>query len=351
MSDSDKMGLDDAALEKELLDEGDSSLLNKTEDSSDVLVKFMENMNSMTQAMSKTLKRINDAVDNGPSTKRSALDHDLSDSDGDVPNDQGKDEDDDNAVVSSLFAASDATQPSTSGESTHWLEEFKHEEAEEHKGPDVNGTIASLGNKRFQKSQSLEKVKKLQDKYATPGNCTDINVPRVNPEVWSKLRLPNNKALKNRDLKLMNIQRAMTGAATAMLRVMDNVSSASRSGAEAPDFKELFQTALDALSLVGHANYEISMRRREGLVPIMKQDYAYLCHNRELPVTNLLFGNEFSNAMKDAKKVAYMGRDMGRNDQRNTYGRPKNWQGHQKFHKKQWKGNNNKHKGQYRKDN
>ena len=50
--------------------------------------------------------------------------------------------------------------------------------------------VAEMGNKRFKKGHPIEAIKKLQDKYPVPGNCPHITVPKINPEVWAKLRQP-----------------------------------------------------------------------------------------------------------------------------------------------------------------
>ena len=144
----------------------------------------------------------------------------------------------------------------------------------------------------------------------------------MNSEIWAKLR--TDKALKNRDLRLANIQKAMSGASTALLRVMDAMSADSLTGANRQplDHKEVFRQALAGLSLLGHASHEVSMRRRENLQPILRGEYGSLCRNRDLPVTDLLFGDDLGSAMNDAKKMASIGRSMGgKNDRRNdSYG-------------------------------
>ena len=58
---------------------------------------------------------------------------------------------------------------------------------EEHSSP-VNEKLAAMANKRFDKSQSYDRIKTLQEQYKTPENCAKVIEPRVNSEIWIKLK-------------------------------------------------------------------------------------------------------------------------------------------------------------------
>jgi hypothetical protein len=51
------------------------------------------------------------------------------------------------------------------------------------------------------------------------------------------------------------------------------------------------KSQIDALALLGHANYHLSLRRRELLKPFLKKEYASLCSS-QTAVSALLFGEE-----------------------------------------------------------
>ena len=51
------------------------------------------------------------------------------------------------------------------------------------------------------------------------------------------------------------------------------------------------QVQVDVMALLGHANYELSLRRREAIEPNLNKEYGSLCSS-QTPVTTLLFGDE-----------------------------------------------------------
>jgi hypothetical protein len=58
-------------------------------------------------------------------------------------------------------------------------------------GPQVIEKLSQLVNTKFVMDLDLEKKKQLFEKYKTPKNCEALYVPRVNPEIWGKIK-PNN---------------------------------------------------------------------------------------------------------------------------------------------------------------
>ena len=57
------------------------------------------------------------------------------------------------------------------------------------------------------------------------------------------------------------------------------------------DMNGLLGLQIDALALLGHANYDISLRRREVIKPTLNREYGTLCSSQN-PVTSLLFGDD-----------------------------------------------------------
>ena len=181
-----------------------------------------------------------------------------------------------------------------------------------------------------------------------PQNCDKVNVPRVNGEIWHKLK--ENKVLKNRDLRFMNIQRAIVGGAAAVISIMQALTDGSKTPNQSvTNPAELFKTGIHALELLGHANYELSIRRKESMRPVLKQEYATALCGSDLPVTQFLFGDDLSKALREAKQMVQAGRDAGRKS--TNFRHAKNWKGHNpNWHKnKQQKWKKNK-KGQFKDD-
>ena len=142
----------------------------------------------------------------------------------------------------------------------------------------------------------------------------------------------------------------MAGSA-AVLQLMEPFTQASKPGAgqhvvgDSAKLQKLFKVGLQAISLLGPANYALSMRRRESVRPLLKQDLAASLCGTEIPVTNSLFGDEFSRCLKEAKQVAQMSRDIGhgstwkkgdhgRDGSKNFRGKWNGWKPkHGKYHK------------------
>ena len=66
--------------------------------------------------------------------------------------------------------------------------------------PPVAESLANLANNRFLCSMSVEKVKERMEKYPHPTNCTALETPEVNKEIWKNL----GKSVQGADIKLQH---------------------------------------------------------------------------------------------------------------------------------------------------
>jgi hypothetical protein len=63
---------------------------------------------------------------------------------------------------------------------------------------------------------------------------------------------------------------------------------------------------VDALALLGHTNYDLSLRRRETMKPSLNKEYASLCSS-QTSVTSMLFGDELQsqlNAIRASNRIS-----------------------------------------------
>jgi hypothetical protein len=65
----------------------------------------------------------------------------------------------------------------------------------------------------------------------------------------------------------------------------------------------------DSLALLGQANRQINLIRKNLLKVELKCEYTYLC-NHQIPYTNQLFGDDVSNAAKEIEDAAKIGNRM-----------------------------------------
>ena len=232
-----------------------------------------------------------------------------------------------NSDLSSLFAGAEGGETAGSTIDEHELEEDSSDEdtflssIESAIGPNnklgpalENSKLASIVNKCFSNPISYDTVITKQDSYMTPNNCESVRVPRCNDEVWALC----DKYIKKKDTRLTNIQRALVSASTAVARVTDELMKSFTSKGKQPlPLKDMVTSLTDAVSLMGHASHQTSLRRRDNMVPILKRDYAAL-KSPNVPVTSLLFGDDLPKTVKDLKQTYTMGKDLS------TYNRSKN---------------------------
>ena len=85
-------------------------------------------------------------------------------------------------------------------------------------------------------------------------------------------------------------------------------------------FNRLIRKATDAIALMGHIHSELSQQRKFQLKPALSFEYKRLC-NQGTPVTNLLFGDNISKAMADAKQVSSLAKKAVPTTSKNGGGR------------------------------
>ena len=86
-------------------------------------------------------------------------------------------------------------------------------------GPPVQKQLAEIANKRWGQHLTPERVKMLNERYATPANCTNMTPIMVNPEIWKQLTSSKRKT----DLQLSNLQESVRKVATAILQTADEL--------------------------------------------------------------------------------------------------------------------------------
>lgn len=80
---------------------------------------------------------------------------------------------------------------------------------------------------------------------------------------------------------------------------------------DALDAPELIRAATDAIALIGTANFELNMRRRDNIKPELNEDYKHLCSS-SVPFTEFLFGNDadLSKQLKDLAKATKVSKKL-----------------------------------------
>lgn len=185
--------------------------------------------------------------------------------------------------------------------------------ADEHTGKDVSDKLAKLVNKRWSEKLTSDKLSEKLKKYPRPGNLQNLTVPKVNPEIWANM----NHTGKQVDLRAANTQNIVSKVGSILAKCTDTLLTArNKKQSKEMNLDELIGSHTDALALLGHAQHELSMKRRDAIRPSLNKDYTGLC-SQNVPITSLLFGDDLQqqlNTIKASNKITQASKS-----QRSTY--------------------------------
>lgn len=90
-------------------------------------------------------------------------------------------------------------------------------ESDEQTDPKVAQKLADIVNKRWGSKLEDAKLKEKLAKYNRPYNCEKLTLPKVNPEIWNKLKHVTRSA----DLRLTNMQKVLVKVGSAVTKSTD----------------------------------------------------------------------------------------------------------------------------------
>ncbi|CAB3999301.1 Hypothetical predicted protein, partial [Paramuricea clavata] len=167
-------------------------------------------------------------------------------------------------------------------------------------GPKVSQKLADIINQRWSSKLEEPKLKGKMGKYDRPDNCEKLAVPKVNPEIWSKL----NHTARGADLKLVNFQKTLVKVGVALTKSTDslvNIRANISSDAELKQqLADLVTNNTDALAMLGHVHVELLLRRRELIKPNVNKEYSSLCSS-QTPIMEFLFGDDLQSRLTSIK--------------------------------------------------
>lgn len=181
----------------------------------------------------------------------------------------------------------------------------------EETGPPIHPELATILETNWTKPKTLDQLKKgLFPKYAAPENCV-FQPPDVNPEI----RGLTNANKRNTDVQLRAVQKSMAKAMHAAIKMFEEAQ------APEPNLQDMAQTLTDMSAILGHASHDISKRRRELFTWKMEPKYYPLMWERE--EDNLLFGNDFTQKVRDVNLRNSIKKQINSEKQSSNYGNTK----------------------------
>ena len=170
-------------------------------------------------------------------------------------------------------------------------------------GPAVTERVAKVVNSGWRTKVTEDMTKTVTDKYHRPQNCVNLNVPKINPELWSKLK----SSTRSVDIKLQQTQCLIMKAIIPLAQLVDKISG----NCEMPagDKRSCTGLALDTMRLLCFANGNMNQRRRDLLKPDLHEQYRQLCAPSN-SVTDYLLGDDLEKQVKTINEVSKVGYKM-----------------------------------------
>ena len=127
----------------------------------------------------------------------------------------------------------------------------------------------------------------IVSKYKLPSNCDKLAPPLINAEIWSEI----HKKVQTYDKAFRDIQSLIASGLLPIVKLLDVLRDQIQSNASARDLIS------DSITLLGQAQFNLSLRRRYMVRPYLKKKYSNLC-NINTPITTLLFGDDVQKEIK-----------------------------------------------------
>ena len=158
----------------------------------------------------------------------------------------------------------------------------------------ISKQLAEIINKRWASKLGENEVKETVEKYDRPENCEKLVASKVNPEIYEKLTHYGKK----QDLRLSAMQNMTVKVGVIIAQSSQKLMEFRGQGAQGGklDTGALLTAQIDAIALLAHTNYELSLRRQEAIKPNLNKEYGWLCSSQS-PVTTLLFGDELQSQL------------------------------------------------------
>lgn len=176
-------------------------------------------------------------------------------------------------------------------------------------GDNLEKSLAEGFIKTVSRPLSKESKEKLKNNIIIPSNCKVISPPKMNPEVW--MALPSKSRLS--DLQAQQVQQSLSLGIVSFATISNEIAKLSVLPVELR--AKLVKQAMNAANLLGSQFQDLNQSRRIKLKPHLPPDCTSLC-NSQVPLSDLLFGDNFSEKVKSAKTAANLMRTPQQSGQR-----------------------------------
>ena len=132
------------------------------------------------------------------------------------------------------------------------------------KAPAVNEQVAKIVRGFMREKLSEDVLTDTQYRYKRPENCDCLETTKINHLFWDKLKPETRSA----DIKLHRIQgNLIKGVIPLVSIIQELVQARDKVPKDALDISQMVKMTTDATALIGAANFQLNMRRREQIKP------------------------------------------------------------------------------------
>lgn len=164
----------------------------------------------------------------------------------------------------------------------------------------INADLADNITDIFRNGISAERYKELikDDKMNRPENCDGLVTVHTDQMIWDLL-FP---ATKTNDNKMKNIQTIIVKGAIVLTKVVNKLDTILETDAsKSSELSGVLEDCMDSVALMGHANRQICLLRREMMKPDVLDDYGHL-FNQNVSYDKFLFGGDVPKKVDDIGK-------------------------------------------------
>lgn len=197
---------------------------------------------------------------------------------------------------------SDKTTEGESEKSSRFFSMTKRFKVKEVCGEGIDEVLAQNVTSLFLNGMDEEQYSDIfkDEKNARPENCEGLKVVKTNQLIWDILP-PFTQTC---DKKMQNIEKTVVKAATVLTNAVNKMAKV-----DSQEMNDFIESCNDTLALMGHANRQINLARREFMKPDLDSNYVHLCA-QSVPYTSQLFGDDVSKAAKDIEDTRKIGNRM-----------------------------------------
>ena len=170
-------------------------------------------------------------------------------------------------------------------------------------GEKIDDVLAQNVTSLFLNGMDEEQYNDLvkDEKTPRPENCEGLKIVKTNQLVWDIIPTFSQTC----DKKMQNIEKTLVKAATILTKVVDKMAKL-----DTDENSEVLDNCNDTIALLGHANRQINLARRDFMKPDLDANYVHLCA-QSMPYTSYLFGDDVSKAAKDIEDTRKIGSRLG----------------------------------------